>query len=349
MSQERPYISKSTDELEIISNVHWNNRDILQLICDELKFRSKQKARVLYTKVFARFQDLSAKKDLQKSQNREKFNNNNNNQDNTVDNQLSDIIQYPEGILRHMGYRVGLSGLPENQRRQILKQVLTGNLPSINSTEYMSDWGQPNSQKRFNKVFDSINAFINNAKQQVNKNNQQAIQDWEGDLEFLKSIYYVVHKDEREVTKLEPIIADEKQNYQQILSSYHAEKTRFSELLGKYKEVTSERDRYIVMYNEVKEELKFERRSKASIKGWETRRKIENQRLKQEIAEMILLLRESLSSKDEAINNLYIIAERMDRIQSLVDSVEGETINTPVGMVQKFKRIWLAIKEILSE
>lgn len=134
-----------------------------------------------------------------------------------------------------------------------------------------------------------------------------------------------------------------------LLPSYHAEKTRFNELLAKYKEVTSERDRYIVMYNEVKEELKFERRSKASIKGWETRRKTENQRLKQEIANMVLLLRESLSTKDEAINNLYIIAERMDRIQSLVDSVEGETINTPVGMVQKFKRIWLAIKEILSE
>ncbi|BAZ05888.1 hypothetical protein [Calothrix sp. NIES-3974] len=347
MSQERPYISKSTDELEIISNTHWNSIDILQLICEELKYRSKPKARALYTKVFARFQDLSAKKDWQKSQNREKFTNKN--PENTVDNQLSDIIQYPEGILRHMGYRVGLSGLPENQRRQILKQVLTGDLPSINSTEYMFEWGKPNSQKRFYKIVDSITAFINNAKQQANKNNQQAIQDWESDLKFLKSIYYVVYQDEREVTKLETAIADEKQNYQQILSSYHAEKTRFNELLAKYKEVTSERDRYIVMYNEVKEELKFERRSKASIKGWETRRKTENQRLKQEIANMVLLLRESLSSKDEAINNLYIIAERMDRIQSLVDSVEGETINTPVGMVQKFKRIWLAIKEILSE
>ncbi|BAU05845.1 hypothetical protein [Fischerella sp. NIES-3754] len=64
---------------------------------------------------------------------------------------------------------------------------------------------------------------------------------------------------------------------------------------------------------------------------------------------MVILLRESLASKDEAINNLYVVAERMDRIQSLVDSVEEETTANPVGLLQKFKRIWLAIKEILSE
>ncbi|BAZ70244.1 hypothetical protein NIES4106_50350 [Fischerella sp. NIES-4106] len=84
-------------------------------------------------------------------------------------------------------------------------------------------------------------------------------------------------------------------------------------------------------------------------KGWETRRKAENERLKREIAQMVVLLRESLVSKDEAINNLYVVAERMDRIQSLVDSVEDETISNTVGLIQKFRRIWLAIKEILSE
>lgn len=50
-----------------------------------------------------------------------------------------------------------------------------------------------------------------------------------------------------------------------------------------------------------------------------------------------------------AVNSLYVVAERMDRIQSLVDSVEEETTNNPMGLVQKFKRIWLAIKDILSE
>ncbi|MEH2441247.1 hypothetical protein [Nostoc sp.] len=111
----------------------------------------------------------------------------------------------------------------------------------------------------------------------------------------------------------------------------------------------SERDNYLTLYNEAQTQLKFERRSKAGIKGWETRRKAENERLKREIGEMVVLLHESLASKDDAINNLYVVAKRMDRIQSLVDSVEEETTGNPVGLVQKFKRIWLAIKEILSE
>ncbi len=154
---------------------------------------------------------------------------------------------------------------------------------------------------------------------------------------------------EIEVNELKQLVVHEKHNYQQTLSLYNEEKAKATELLVKYEEVNSERDNYVILYNEAKAELKFERRSKASIKGWETRRKAENERLKKEISDMVVLLRQSLISKDEAINNLYIVAERMDRIQSLVDSVEEETINNPVGMVQKFKRIWSVIKEILSE
>ncbi|WP_414562442.1 hypothetical protein [Anabaena sp. CCY 9613] len=142
---------------------------------------------------------------------------------------------------------------------------------------------------------------------------------------------------------------NEQKNYQQAVSRYHEERARATELLTKYEEVKSERDNYVILYNEAQAQLKFERRSKAGIKGWETRRKAENERLKREISEMVVLLRESLESKDEAINNLYVVAERMDRIQSLVDSVENETTGNPVGLVQKFKRIWLAIKEIISE
>ncbi|MBN3910910.1 MAG: hypothetical protein HWQ35_31545 [Nostoc sp. NMS1] len=142
---------------------------------------------------------------------------------------------------------------------------------------------------------------------------------------------------------------DEQQSHQQTLCLYNEEKTKATELLTKYDAANSEREMYLTLYNEAKAELKHERRSKASIKGWETRRKAENERLKREIAQMVVLLRESLESKDEAVNSLYVVAERMDRIQSLVDSVEEETTNSPMGLVQKFKRIWLAIKDILSE
>ncbi|MEH2125537.1 hypothetical protein [Nostoc sp.] len=142
---------------------------------------------------------------------------------------------------------------------------------------------------------------------------------------------------------------DEQQSHQQTLCLHNEEKARATEFLTKYEAVNSEREMYLSLYNEAKAELKHERRSKAGIKGWETRRKAENEKLKREIAQMVVLLRDSLASKDEAVNSLYVVAERMDRIQSLVDSVEEETTNNPMGLVQKFKRIWLAIKDILSE
>ncbi len=157
------------------------------------------------------------------------------------------------------------------------------------------------------------------------------------------------HELKEQVTQNYRFYIDEQQSHQQTLCLYNEEKARATELFTKYDAIKSEREMYLSLYNEAKAELKHERRSKASIKGWETRRKAENERLKREIAQMVVLLRESLESKDEAVNSLYVVAERMDRIQSLVDSVEEETINNPMGLVQKFKRIWLAIKDILSE
>jgi hypothetical protein len=142
---------------------------------------------------------------------------------------------------------------------------------------------------------------------------------------------------------------DEQQKYQQTLCLYNEEKARATEWLAKYEEANAQREQYLTLYNDAKEQLKYERRSKASIKGWETRRKRDNERLKWEIGEMTLLLRESLARKDEAVNNLYVVAERMDRIQQLVDSVEEESANTPISLLQKLKHIWLAIKEILGE
>ena len=151
------------------------------------------------------------------------------------------------------------------------------------------------------------------------------------------------------VTQNYQLYVNEQQSHQQTLCLCNEEKVRGTELLTKYESVNSEREMYLGLYNEAKAELKHERRSKASIKGWETRRKAENEQLKREIAQMVVLLRESLKGKNEAVKSLYLVAERIDRIQSLVDSVEEETTNNLMGLVQKFKRIWLAIKDILSE
>lgn len=185
--------------------------------------------------------------------------------------------------------------------------------------------------------------------QQRAKENQEAASQLTQVQQDIQTYQVEVNELKERVAHNYQIYLDEQKNYQQALHRYNEEKARVTELLAQYEEMKSERDNYLTLYNEVQTQLKFERRSKAGIKGWETRRKAENERLKREIAEMVVLLHESLTSKDDAINNLYVVAKRMDRIQSLVDSVEEETTGNPVGLVQKFKRIWLAIKEILSE
>ncbi len=98
----------------------------------------------------------------------------------------------------------------------------------------------------------------------------------------------------------------------------------------------------------VRDELKFERRSKASIKGWETRRKAENDRLKREIADMARVLQQSMVREGEATATLRNLASRMDRIQNLVDGLDSEA-TSPKNLLEKFQRIWQAIREILRE
>lgn len=162
--------------------------------------------------------------------------------------------------------------------------------------------------------------------------------------------YYTKYQEADAQAQSNFVLYEEAQTqFQSYLTLYQTEKARGDELVVQCEQIQAQRDRYLALYNESQEELKFERRSKAGIKGWETRRKKENQRLKQEIAEMTILLKDSLDRKEEAIENLYVVAERMDRIQQLVNSVDEDTSTNPAGMLQKLQRIWQAVKEILAE
>jgi hypothetical protein len=141
----------------------------------------------------------------------------------------------------------------------------------------------------------------------------------------------------------------EQEQYQNTFELYSQEKAYSSELLIKYQEANALQLQYLEQCNELQIELKNERRSKASIKGWETRRKAENERLKLQIGDMVVLLRESLERKEESINYLYLVGDRMDRIQRLMDSVEQESTRDPVGLLEKLMRVWLAVQKILAE
>lgn len=175
---------------------------------------------------------------------------------------------------------------------------------------------------------------------------QQKVQETEQQAEQTRHLYLEEQQRYQTTLTLYQEVQTQAQSY---LTLYDQEKARSSELLVKYETAQAEREQYLTLYNEAHTQLKFERRSKAGIKGWETRRKRENELLKREIAEMTILLRDSLDRKEEAIGHLDELANRMDRIQRLVDSVEGESDSNPIGVIQKFKRIWQAVKDILAE
>lgn len=182
--------------------------------------------------------------------------------------------------------------------------------------------------------------------QQLYLQEQQRVEETEQRVAQTQQLYL---EEQRRYQSTLVLYQDVQTQAQSYLTLYNEEKLRSSDLLVKYEQAQAETQHYLTLYNEAQTQLKFERRSKAGIKGWETRRKRENERLKQEIGEMALLLRDSLARKDEAITNLEALAKRMDRIQSLVDSVEGESTDNPVTLVQKLSRIWQAIKDILTE
>jgi phage regulator Rha-like protein len=142
---------------------------------------------------------------------------------------------------------------------------------------------------------------------------------------------------------------DEQEKYQTIFALYNQEQALSAQLLIQYQEENTLKLNYLAKYDELQTELKSERQSKARIKGWQTRRKNENERLKQQIGDIVILLRDSLERKEESIYHLYLIGDRMDRIQRLMDSVEQESNRDPVKLLEKLMRVWLLVQKILAE
>lgn len=95
-----------------------------------------------------------------------------------------------EGLLKCLGYQVGNDGIKLHKRREILAKVFEDELPSVNSKEYMKDWGSPKSSKRLKKLADSLATFSRNAQKKRNVDLKHAIYDWEDDLNWLKETYY---------------------------------------------------------------------------------------------------------------------------------------------------------------
>ena len=91
-----------------------------------------------------------------------------------------------KGLLSVMGYKVGIEGLKPEVRRSILADLIEGPIPLVGNPEYMDRWGKDNSSERVRMVTGSLYAFSQNRDPVTH---QQAIRDWEEDLEWVKKNY----------------------------------------------------------------------------------------------------------------------------------------------------------------
>ena len=95
------------------------------------------------------------------------------------------------GFLSYLGYKVGLNGRKKNQRYLALERALTETLPDrVFDDDYINQWGNPNTAKRLQKIANNIAWFCRNMRKRNNPNDQDAIDDWESDLQWLKIKYY---------------------------------------------------------------------------------------------------------------------------------------------------------------
>ncbi|EOK5608506.1 hypothetical protein ACM6UC_004509 [Vibrio parahaemolyticus] len=102
--------------------------------------------------------------------------------------------QWPQmGMLKAVGYTVGVSGLTVSSRLKLLKNIYCEELPYVDSKAYIAEWGSPETATRLKKMAETLAALARNAKRK-SANMEVAIRDWEHDLTWLKDEYYLKHK-----------------------------------------------------------------------------------------------------------------------------------------------------------
>jgi hypothetical protein len=182
----RQYLDYRFNELKELVNQSWSNVQILSEIQNELGYRrSRRKHKILYEDIVQRLIHLR----------NQTFPWPNTAATSGSGNLSSDVFINPKGVLKQYGYKVGMKGIPESQRRNILNIIFLESLSSDGNAAYLSDWGNPNTSTRLRKMAESIAAFTRNGKRHNINDFSQAIQDWESDLAYLKRTYYEGHFD----------------------------------------------------------------------------------------------------------------------------------------------------------
>ena len=104
---------------------------------------------------------------------------------------LKGIDWKPYGMLSYLGYHVGETPpTPRDVRWHVLEYVFQHQLPPLDSRIYYLEWGQPQTAQRLKKLANTLAALTRNAKRRDGSSYAKAIDDWEGDLMFLRERYY---------------------------------------------------------------------------------------------------------------------------------------------------------------
>ncbi|MFA1676282.1 hypothetical protein ACDY97_26955 [Rhizobium mongolense] len=97
-----------------------------------------------------------------------------------------------DGVLSFFGYHVGKGSiLTSRMRCAILDRVFRIVLPPILPSWHMESWGTPESSRRLRKMAETIAALARNAKHRRSPSYDQAVGDWEHDLQRLHDTHYV--------------------------------------------------------------------------------------------------------------------------------------------------------------
>lgn len=179
-TSSRPYFHYQIDALESLATSEWNSPGILGAIHYELQFRSRRRSGLLKERITRRLSQLQSTPFVWPQT---RVTNGNR-------PSSSPVFRYGEGLLSHCGYRVGVNGLPEQQRRRILDDIYLRPLPPMQDQGYLSQWGEPQTAQRLQKLAETIAALTRNARRRNANNLGMAIAHWESDLAYLKRTYY---------------------------------------------------------------------------------------------------------------------------------------------------------------
>jgi hypothetical protein len=110
----------------------------------------------------------------------------------TVRRVLSQFEGKGESPIHMMGYSVGWSGRPPDERRRILKKAFRGRLPDVGNSAsdkaYLAMWGAPGSASRLRRM--ARHLWQQRNMREERDGYEEAVRGWSSDLAWLKRNFY---------------------------------------------------------------------------------------------------------------------------------------------------------------